>query len=93
MPWQKNCYPWVQVHMVLAWYIKCTFLVFFFLSYLCTTVGSKSTLAVYMYTKLQRNISVQCGRLIFPGPYVNDVMCMSTSVPGHIVVSIEFMRH
>ena len=48
---------------------------------------------IYMETAgvMQWDKYVQCGRHICSGAYANNVKCMYTSAPGHIVDCSEFI--
>ena len=50
---------------------------------------------VYMETTLAVQwdiyMNVQCGRQIYSDVYANNVKCMYTSIPSHILDSSEFL--
>ena len=58
----------------------------YFLSHVCTNVGS-----VYITAVVQWNVHVHHDRHICLGAYANNVKLIYSSIPGHIVDFIEFI--
>ena len=46
---------------------------------------------MYTMVAVQWNIICAMGQVYFMGVYANNVECVNTSVPGHIVDCIEFL--